>query len=130
MADYTYPYERAAMRGDEMPDSLDIVDQLNFLCLRSLYAQNRAGIIDRTVGSAEKAKLRRQRDFWEQRLFFREKLAKHCVEMFQAVEAAANAYAKDRTLENADRLYRAVYGVGVRRINDNCDGLQKADGKV
>lgn len=111
MADYTYSYERAAMRGDEMPDGLDIVDQINFLCLRSLYAQKRAGIIDRAVGSAEKAKLRRQRDLWEQRLFFREKLAKRCVEMFQTVEAAANAYAKDRTLENADKLYQAIYGM-------------------
>lgn len=130
MAEYTYSYERAAMRGDEMPDSLDIVDQLNFLCLRQLYAQNRAGIIDRTVGSAEKAKLRRQRDLWTERLLFREKLAQHCVEMYRAMEAAANAYAKDRTLENADRLYRAVYGVGVRRIHDDCGGLQKVDGKA
>lgn len=114
MAEFTYPYERAAMRGEEMPDGLNIVDQLTFLCLRSLYGQKRAGIIDRAAGSREKAKLRYQRDLWEQRLMFREKLAQHSAKMFQDAEAAANAYARERTLDNADRLYRALYGTGVR----------------
>ena len=120
MAEYTYPYERAAMLGEEMPDGLDMVDQLNFLCLRSLYAQKRSGVIDRATGSREKVKLRYQRDLWEQRLLSREKLAQHCVELFRDVEGAANAYAKERTLENADRLYRALYGVEALRRNHKC----------
>ena len=41
----------------------------------------------------------------------RERVVQHSVEMLKAVELAANAYAKERTLENADRLYQAIYGV-------------------
>ena len=111
MAEFTYSYERAAMLGDEMPDSLNMVDQLNFLCLRQLYAQKRAGVIDRATGSREKAKLRYQRDLWERKLMMRERVVRHSVEMFKAVEFAANTYAKDRTLENADKLYQAIYGM-------------------
>lgn len=110
MAEFTYPYERPAMRGDEMPDGLDMVDQLNFLCLRQLYAQKWAGVIDRTTGSREKAKLRYQRDLWERKLMLRERVVQHSVKMIKAVELAANTYAKDRTLENADKLYQAIYG--------------------
>lgn len=109
MAEFTYPYERAAMRGGEMPDGLDIVDQLNFLCLRSLYAQAGNGIIDRETGSREKARLGYQRSRWKRKLMIRERVVQRSVEMLKAVELAANAYAKDRTLENADRLYRAIY---------------------
>lgn len=113
MAEFTYPYECAAMRGDEMPDGLELPDQLNFLCLRNLYAQNRAGIIDRSVGSAEKKKLRYQRDLWERRLLSKEKLAQHCAKMYKDVEAATSAYAKERTLEHADEIYQALYGMEV-----------------
>lgn len=109
MADYTYPYERAAMLGDEMPDGLDLPDQLTFLCLRRLYAQKRNGIIDRATGSSEKKNLGRQRNVWMERLHAEEKLAQHCAKMFRDIEAAANAYAKERTLENADRLYQVLY---------------------
>lgn len=114
MPDYTYPYERAAMRGDPMPDDLDIVDQLTFLSLRELYSQVRAGKIDRETGSQEKGKLRYQHDLWEGRLRLKERLAQHSVDMFKAVEGAANAYAKDRTLENADRIYKALYKMEVK----------------
>lgn len=55
----------------------------------------------------------------EQRLLSRERLAQHCAKMFRDVEAAANAYAKERTLENANRLYQALYGTKVRRLCDD-----------
>lgn len=118
MAELTYPYEQAAMRGEEMPKGLNIVDQLIFLSLRDLYAQKRAGIIDREIGSREKAKLRYQRDLWEGRLMLGEKLAQKSAKMFKEVEAAASAYARERTLERADEIYRALYGMdvpGIRR---------------
>lgn len=113
MADFTYPYERAAMLGEEMPNGLDQVDQLNFLSLRSLYAQVRGGTIDRAAGSREKARLTYQRDLWARKLMIREGIVNRSVELFKAVELAASAYAKERTIENADRLYWALYGVAV-----------------
>lgn len=113
MANFTYPYERAAMRGEEMPDGLDMVDQLNFLCLRSLYGQVHSGTIDRATGSREKGRLIYQRNLWERKLMLQERMVRRSAELFRSVELAANAYAKERTLENADRLYHALYGIEV-----------------
>ena len=47
----------------------------------------------------------------EQKFGMREKLVQSCVERTVRIESAANAYAKDRTLENADKLYKALYGM-------------------
>jgi len=111
VADFTYPYEREAMLGGEMPDGLELLDQLTFLALRSLYAQKRGGVIDRETGSREKGKLRYQRDILCRKLGAKEDMAIRSARFFQDVECAANAYAKNRTLENADKLYRVVYGL-------------------
>jgi len=115
MAEFTYPYERSAMLGEEMPDGLDMVDQLTFLCLRSLYTQKRRGMIDRETGSREKAKLRYQRDLWERKFAIRERAVERSVKQLKDVELAASAYAKERTLKNADAIYRALYGMEVRQ---------------
>ena len=111
MAEFKYPYEWAAMLGEELPDGLDLVDQLNFLALRSLYAQVRAGAIDRGTGSREKARLGYQYDRWIRMLMVREGAVKASVRQLKDVELVANAYAKERTLECADRMYQALYGV-------------------
>lgn len=103
------------MRGEEMPNGLDMVDQLTFLCLRMLYAQKRAGIIDRETGTREKAKLGYQRGVWERKFMLRERVVQHSAEMLKAVELAASAYAKERTLENADAIHKALYGLEVRQ---------------
>lgn len=106
-----FPYERAAMSGLEMPDGLDAVDQWMYLSLRLLYESKKKGIISREVGRAEKGKLAHQRTILEQKFKMREQLVSACSERTIRVEAAANAYAKDRTLENADKLYKARYGM-------------------
>ena len=116
MAEFAYPYEQAAMLGGEMPEGLELVDQLIFLCLRSLYAQRRRGEIDRETGSREKMRLCYQRDLLGRKLMMGERTVRRSAEMLKAVELAANAYARERTLENADRMYQALYGVGALDI--------------
>lgn len=106
-----FPYERAAMYGCEMPDGLDWVDQWMFLSLRLLYESNKKGVISREVGRVEKGKLAHQRSILEQKFKVRERLVANCAERTIRIESAANAYAKDRTLENADKLYKALYGM-------------------
>jgi len=108
---YSYPYERAAMLGEEMPEGLNLPDQLTFLALRDLYAQNRSGLIDRETGAREKAKLGYRREQVCRKLKVREGLVERSARFYRDVEHAADAYAKQRTLENADELYRAVYGM-------------------
>lgn len=101
------PYERAAMRREEMPDGLSYPDQLLFLALRSLYAQLKAGIIDRPVGIAEKKKLletyRVQTFNWQ--------MGEAFTRQIKATEHARSAYRKERSLENADKLLAALDGV-------------------
>ncbi len=106
-----YEFEMTAMHGGEMPEGLSLPDQMLFLGLRSLYQTYHSGGIDRETARREKGKLGYQRDLWDRKLHIGEGLSQKSVEMFKAVEASASRYAKERTLENADKLYRAVYGV-------------------
>lgn len=115
MGELRLPYERAAMRGEEMPDGLALPDQLCFLGLRTLYAQARQGIISREVGSREKGRLLHQREVQIQKLRTKENLVASACSMLQNTEQAANRYAKDRTLENADALYETIYRVPVTK---------------
>lgn len=119
---FTYPYEQAAMRGEEMPNGLSLPDQLMFLALRQLYVQKRSGAIDRDTGSREKAKLGYQRERLCRKLGIQEGLVLYSARFFKAVEGAASAYAKNRTLANADELYRVVY----RMLPGNCSNIPSA----
>ena len=106
-----YPYERVAMRGEEMPDGLPLPDQLNFLGLRLIYDSARRGLIDRDTGREEKWKLSYQKYLWEQKLRGEEKLSLRCAEFLKGVERAANRYALERSAENAERLWLVVSGL-------------------
>lgn len=106
-----FPYERAAMYGLEMPDGLNLLDQYMFLSLRLLYSSHKKGEISREVGHIEKGKLMHQYDVAKNRLKFEEIKAESFSTQRMRIESAANAYAKNRTLENADRLYKALYGI-------------------
>ena len=50
-----------------------------------------------------------------QKLKSKENLVASACSMLQNIERAANRYAKDRTLENADTLYKAIYQVPVTK---------------
>lgn len=106
-----YKYESEAMRGFEMPDGLSQSEQLHFLSLRSLYAQLRVGIIDRDTATKEKGKLTYELDKRLSSESTHDKLREWTVKLFKECEGAANAYAKERTLENADRLYKTIYNL-------------------
>lgn len=49
--------ERLAMQGTEMPDGLDLPEQLLFLTLRELYSNFRAGKVNRERGRREKNRI-------------------------------------------------------------------------
>lgn len=106
-----FPYESAAWDGREMPDGLDAADQWMFLSLRLLYQSYKRGAITKEIGNAEKGKLAHERTKLENKFKIRERVVQSSVSMLVSVESAANAYAKERTLDNADRLYKALYGM-------------------
>lgn len=105
------PYERAAMQGLEMPDGLSLLDQYMFLSLRLLYQSHKKGAISREVGQIEKGKLMHRYDIAKKRFQFEEVKSESFATQRKRIESAANAYAKDRTLDNADLLYKALYGM-------------------
>lgn len=102
--------ERLAIRGEPMPDGLNLTDQWFFQSLSLLYARYRAGFIDRAAGSREKGQILYQRDLEGRQREMDGKLIRHHIELTRAIEGAQNAYRKERTLENADRLSAALDG--------------------
>lgn len=106
------PYERLAMRGDTMPGGLNAADQVCFQGLAFLYSRYRAGIISKEAASAEKKLIVMRCVEAKRAAAFGEKCSQHAVKLWRNVEQAANAYQTDRTLENADKLIAAIYGIG------------------
>lgn len=113
------PYERAAMHGLEMPDGLDLLDQYMFLSLRLLYSSHKKGAISREVGQIEKGKLMHQYSIARNRFRFEADRSDSFSAQRMRIESASNAYAKDRTLDNADRLYKALYGIEPTKKEQN-----------
>lgn len=110
-----FPYERQAMNGDEMPGGLDYPDKVTFLCFRMLYAQLRAGIIDRETAIREKRKIMHEYERYK----FTEQLGKQLADTIRKTEMARAAYRKSRTLENADLLLIAIDGGDYRKKEGN-----------
>ena len=106
-----FPYERDAMHGLEMPDGLSLLDQYMFLSLRLLYQSHKKGAISREVGQIEKGKLVHQYGIARNRMRFEEDKFVNFADQRKRIEHSANAYAKNRTLDNADQMYKALYGM-------------------
>ena len=99
-------FERAAMRNETMPEGLTLSEQKCFMALRLLYQHFKAGYIPREQAALDKVKIIRQ--FETERS--NDKYVENTSTLWQRIESAGNNYAKNRTLENADKFYRIVYG--------------------
>lgn len=109
MADETgivLPWERDAMAGLEMPNSLSYPDQILYLSLRMLYAQYFKKVIDRETATKEKKKLLDEYRCYQ----YREEMGNHWVEIIRLTDLARCDYKKNRTLENADRMVEIIEG--------------------
>ena len=106
------PYERSAMHNEPMPEGLDLADQLCYQALALLYARYHSGKITREQGEKEARMIRRKREENVKSNEFGEKCREHAVKLWKDIEQSANAYRKKRTIENADKLIAAIYGVG------------------
>ena len=111
MADLTFSWERSAMENGDMPDGLPLEEQMAFQAVAHLYGRYRLKLINRETGHIEKGKIRYALDLRKRQADTDRRLAKHHADMLRDMEGAANSYAKNRTLENADRLYQVIYGM-------------------
>lgn len=100
----TFPWEKQAMNGEEMPDRLEYPDQILFLSLRMLYAQLKQGVIDRPTAIREKKKLMEE----HQHYGFAEQLGKQWVVAIKTTEMARAAFRKNPSVENGHNLCLAI----------------------
>lgn len=86
--------------------------------LCNLYAAYRFGGLSAEEGAKRKERI--LNNFWARKREddFRTTMAEHYAKQNAKIESAANAYAKDRTLENADKLYKALYGMEPTKKED------------
>lgn len=112
-AGVVFEFEQSAMRGDPIPAGLSAADRVAYISLREVYAQYHRKVISREVGAADKRIIVRARDEESRLMAFGDKCRDHAVKLWSAVGGAAAEYRKNRTLENADRLLEAIYGVGI-----------------
>ena len=110
-----FPFERAAMGGEAMPDCLRIYEQCAYLALRHLYAMYHRKAIPREEAAREKKKLRAQYEIAKADFETNRRNNLENAQMWKQIEAAANRYRTERTLENADAFVKAVYGVGRKK---------------
>lgn len=106
-----FEFECDAMKGSELPVGLSQSQQLLYLSLRNLYAQCKTGLISREDGVAEKKKLVAEYFKREKVEAFRKRCAKQTVRLWRSIEQAANEYAKTKSPEAAERMYRTIYGM-------------------
>ena len=101
-----FEYERQAMNGAEMPDGLDYADQIMFQQLRLLYNSVRNGIIPRDVGVQEKKKFKREYERNKRGI----KAMNYYINYISDTQQARIDYNKNKTLENADKIVKAIEG--------------------
>lgn len=106
-----YEYEREAARGDPMPDGLSLAEQQTYQAIRYLYAVYRAKRITQAQAAQEKAKVLRELRMMQEKEALMDKAHQRAIKMWKDLEAAANRYGTERTLENADKLIESIYGV-------------------
>lgn len=102
-------YEKEAYRGENVPKGLDMLDTFAFISLRHIYAQLRRGDITRSQAEHDKGQLCYELDKAKRTVAVERRMAEQSSAMFKNIEGAANAYGREKTLENADKLYAAIY---------------------
>lgn len=115
-------YEKQALNNEPMPENLSLPDQFMYQMLCQLYSEHRRGEISTERAKTEVAKIRRQRDMAQKSFEDYKKQAFRFAKLMIAVERAASAYQKDRTLENADQLIEELYFFRTYNAEDETDG--------
>lgn len=115
---FSFPWERDAMRGDSMPEGLPLYDQAAYQAMRYLYALYRRGGIPREDAAAEKGRIRGEYEIRKKQFQAVREGQTERAQFWKAIEAAANRFGRERTLENAEAFLEAVYQAGLRNRRD------------
>lgn len=104
-------YERDAINGKPMPKGLSGYDQGVYLALRALYANYHAKVVTREEAMREKRLILREFGEARRRMRFDRELSDHTVNLWKTIGDYNGAYCRERTLDNADALSKAIYGL-------------------
>lgn len=124
---WSFPWEREAARGEEMPDGLPLVDQMAYTALRNIYERFHERRTEREQAAREKRLVVREWQRAKDREAFDRRLSYHHVRLIRATERANCVCRKDPSPENALMLCNAIDGLdlGVETgggLNDGQDG--------
>ena len=108
---FEFPWERSAMRGEEMPDGLSLADQMAYTAVRNIYLSYDRRYITRETASEEKQKIRLSYERCQKKEAVQRELALFQAKRIRMTEGAVCACRKDPTPENAVRLCNILDGM-------------------
>ena len=103
-----FPFERDAMRGEPLPQKLDIADSCLYMALKYLYAMHKKGLITRKRETEEKQRLVYN---WTADKSKIKALNRENEALREKIGVASDAYRDNPSLETADALYAALYNL-------------------
>lgn len=107
MPDFSFPWEKLAMKNAPVPSGLSLRDIQAYTSLRNIYAAYHDGKIDRDTASKEKQEIIRAYKESQQN----EKLIDYHVELNRMTESAKSMFRKNPTIENAMKLCNVIDGI-------------------
>ncbi len=107
----SFVYENEAKSGAPMPDGLTAAEQMYYQSLALLSARYRFGGISAEDSVKEKRLI--EREYLNMK--GKERYVSASVMLWADVESAAIAFAKDQTIENAYKMYEAIYGCVLKK---------------
>lgn len=107
----SFEYERQAKAGEPMPEGLTMAEQMYYQSLALLSARYRYGGISAEDSVKEKRLL--EREYLNMK--GKERYISASVMLWMDVESAATAFAKEQTMENAYKMYEAIYGCVLKK---------------
>lgn len=96
------------MRGEPLPKKLDIADSCAYMALKHLYAMYKNGLLSRASAAREKGTIVYNWTTDKSKLDF---LERENEKLKNKIKCASEEYAKNPTIENADKLYASFYNL-------------------
>lgn len=108
-----FPFEKQAAKGEVLPKGLDLADSLLYLGLKSIYSEYKKGGVPKEKAKEEKEHLIFNHSKAKSELEF---ISRQALELNERIKSEKQNYENNRTIENADALYCAIF---------NCKGIKQ-----
>lgn len=103
-----FEFERKAMKSDPVPFDLDLADTVAYIGLRYIYDAYKKRMISREDARQEKDALVNAWNLHKSKIVFLERQADI---LHDRIGDTSEEYRKNPTIENADKMYAAFYGL-------------------